>query len=87
MKRSPINKVSAKQAKLNAIWKKLFWQAIDEQHALKGYTYCEMCGHSKLSADLDPHHIKRRRRYNYVYENLRLECRKCHDKDTFGGGK
>uniref|UniRef100_A0A6M3K0V3 Putative homing endonuclease n=1 Tax=viral metagenome TaxID=1070528 RepID=A0A6M3K0V3_9ZZZZ len=85
--RKLINKVSKKQAVLNAIWKRLFWQAIDEQFTTKGYTWCEMCGQSKLAGDLQPHHIKRRRRYNYVYENLRLECRKCHDKDTFGGGK
>ena len=84
--RKPINKVSKKQAVLNAIWKRLFWQAIDEQHALKGYTYCEMCGQSKLVGDLQPHHkVRRSQGGEYTKENMMLVDNECHNKLTFGG--
>jgi hypothetical protein len=81
MKRSPINKVSKKQAVINRTQKEIRDDFLKEQIELFGFNFCQTCMRTFQPYQLDASHIIAKSRLGETTrENLVLEC------NVFGGG-
>ncbi len=82
MKKTPIRRVSAKQAKINRQWYKLVLFLI--QFRARGK--CEICNKDPDSRGLQGAHIERRMPGNYIASNCIVACAVCHDHSKYGDG-
>ncbi len=77
LKRTPLNKVSKKQAKENALWSKIKSERKDKLIAKFGYLLCELCRQWISSSEAEGHHNDHNRRNNTL-DNCRILCHNCN---------
>lgn len=84
MKRTPLRKVSSKQAARNRLLAKLRAELLAEQVEERGYNWCVLCGYCFRPDQLEMDHIEQRAFCGSdERENVRLVCtnygKGCHD--------
>ena len=80
MRKTPIRKVSQKQAKINRLWHKLVLFLI--RYRARGK--CEICNRDYRG--LQGAQIERRMPGNYIASNCVIACAVCHDHAKYGDG-
>lgn len=79
MKRTPLRKVSKKQAIRNREWNKTVAFLVAD----RAKYHCENCGQLPDWRGLQGHHIIKRRFNNDDPDNIEILCAKCHNVRHF----
>lgn len=81
MKRTPLRKISGRQAIKNREWAKVGEVRAEAIIEIYGYVLCERCGRRMVTWH-NHHNVPRARGGGYIFVNSRLICFLCHIQVT-----